>query len=343
MRRQSWSLGLLGLVVACGGSPPPAAEAPEAAPAAPPPVAEQVEVEPPPAEPTKEELAAQKLVKDFAEMEASADAEDKRWTPELHAEAKKLAETKYANLNLALKAVLKGGHRMPGHPERDASRHPAETLAFFGLKPGMKVLEYGPGEGWYTEVLAPTLAASGMLYVTSGDPAGPRTVRGTMYAQRTDRFLKKAPELYGKVQPIIVDSKAPDLKLDGQLDMVLVIRGMHGWHRDGQVDQWLQQIFKSLKKGGVLGVVQHRAKADANPDESTKQGYLPEAFVIERAQAAGFKLSKKSEINANPKDTTEHPEGVWTLPPTLRLGDKDRDEYTAIGESDRMTLRFVKP
>ncbi|MEZ4227758.1 MAG: hypothetical protein R3B89_01260 [Polyangiaceae bacterium] len=308
-------------------------------------MAEQVEAPepPPPAEPTKEELAAQKLAKDFAEMEAEADAEDKRWTPELRAEAKKLADAKYANLALALKAALNGQHRAPGHADRDAMRHPAETLAFFGLKPGMKVLEYGPGEGWYTELLAPALAKSGKLYVTSGDPKGPRTVRGTMYAQRTDRFLKKAPELYGKVQPIIVDSKAPDLKLDGELDMALVIRGMHGWHRDGTVDEWLAQIFKSLKKGGVLGVVQHRAKADANPDESTKQGYLPEAFVIARAEAAGFKLSKKSEVNANPKDTTEHPEGVWTLPPTLRLGDKDREKYTAIGESDRMTLRFVKP
>lgn len=312
---------------------------------APAPVVTEAEAPPPapPAEPTKEELAAQKLAADFAKMEEEAKTEDARWTDELRAESKKLAEAKYANLTLALKAVLKGGHRMPGHAERDAMRHPAETLAFFGLKPGMKVLEYGPGEGWYTEILAPTLATSGKLYVTSGDPTGPRTVRGTLYAQRTERFLKRAPELYGKVEPIIVDSKAPDLKLDGELDMVLVIRGMHGWHRDGHADAWLQQIFKSLKKGGVLGVVQHRAKADANPDESAKQGYLPEAFVIARAEAAGFKLSKKSEINANPKDTTEHPEGVWTLPPTLRLGDKDRAQYEAIGESDRMTLRFVKP
>jgi predicted methyltransferase len=124
--------------------------------------------------------------------------------------------------------------------------------------------------------------------------------------------------------------------------MALVIRGMHGWQRNRAVLAWLSEIHEALKPKGVLGIVQHRAKPDANPDESAEHGYLPEAWVIAQVEAAGFKLSRKSEINRNEKDSTDHPEGVWTLPPSLRLGETDKEKYVAIGESDRMTLRFVK-
>ena len=124
--------------------------------------------------------------------------------------------------------------------------------------------------------------------------------------------------------------------------MSLVIRGMHGWQRSGVVDAWLAEIHKALKPNGVLGIVQHRAKPDADPNESAKDGYLPEPWVIQQVEAAGFKLSKKSDINKNPKDTADHPDGVWSLPPSLRQGETDREKYLAIGESDRMTLRFVK-
>ncbi len=342
MKFRIWLAPLVLFPLACGSAPPPEPVAPEPEPV----VVEPPPEPPPPPEPTAEEkakaLEAEKLANEFAQMDAEVAEEAKRWTDDLHAEAKKLAEGKYYSVGAAMNKVLKSPHRMPDSMARDPQRHPTKTLEFFGLKPTMTVLEVGPGEGWYTELLAPTLASRGKLLVTSGDPTGPRTARSTLYAQRIDRFLKKAPELYGKVETVLVDSKAPDLKLDGTLDMVLVIRGSHGWVRDNTAKAWLETIHKALKKGGVLGVVQHRALPDADPAVSSKHGYVPEKYLIDLIEAAGFKLSKKSEVNANKKDTTDHPEGVWTLPPTLRLGDKDKDKYMAIGESDRMTLRFVK-
>jgi predicted methyltransferase len=316
------------------------AGAPAAEPAAAPAAAPKAE---PTAEDKKKAEAARQLAADRAKWETEAKAEDARWTPALHTEAKALAEAKYASLDAALKAVLKGKHRSPAHVERDQHRHPLETLKFFGMTPEMTVLEYGPGEGWYTELLAPTLATKGKLIVTTPDPKGPADARSTFYGQRFQRFLEKAPEIYGKIETVVVDGKNPKFGLEGKADMVLVFRAMHGLHRDKLLQPVLAEAFKALKPNGVLGVEQHRAKADANPDESAKQGYLPEAFVIKEVEAAGFKLAGKSEINANPKDTKDHPEGVWTLPPTFELGDKDRAKYAAIGESDRMTLKFVKP
>lgn len=145
-----------------------------------------------------------------------------------------------------------------------------------------------------------------------------------------------------KVEPLVIIPTAPKLGLDGICDMVVMMRAMHGVVNAGQLDRWLAEMHRALKPKGILAIEQHRAKPDAKPEVSAKQGYLPEPWVIERVEAAGFKLAGKSEINANPKDTTDHPEGVWTLPPTFRLGDQDRDKYAAIGESDRMTLRFVR-
>lgn len=302
---------------------------------------------PAPREPTAEEKKkaadAKQLAADRAEMEAALKAETARWTPELHAEAKKLAGAKYPSLKAALGAALKAKVRRPGHAERDRDRHPLETLDFLGLKPGMTVLEWGPGEGWYTELLAPTLAASGKLLVTSGDPNGPPEARSTFYAERTKRSLAVSPELFGKVETVIVDGKAPKLPMEGKLDMVLIFRGLHGMHNNKLLPGVLAEIKKALKPGGVLGVEQHRAKEGANVDEASKKGYLPEAWVIQQIEAAGFKLAGKSEINANAKDTKDYEEGVWALPPTLRNKDKDRAKYVAIGESDRMTLKFVKP
>jgi predicted methyltransferase len=231
---------------------------------------------------------------------------------------------------------------MPGNADRDAQRHPLQTLEFFGFKPTMTVLEYGPGQGWYTELLAPALAKKGKLIVTTSDPAGPREERSTYYGERTKLFLERSPELYGKVETALVDGKKPDLTLDGKVDLVLVIRGMHGMVNNDILPQWLAEFHDALKPGGVLGIVQHRGAADAELKASSKQGYLPEKWTIEQIEASGFKLAGKSELNANPKDTRDHPEGVWSLPPSLREGDKDREKYLAIGESDRMTLKFVK-
>lgn len=331
--------------VACAPAVEPAPPAPPPPPPQNPP-SSSVTIEPAAPEPTPEEKAqaeaAAKLAAETEAMESKAKAEAERWTPEMHAKAKELSDTAYPSVRAAYAQLEKSDHRVPGNAERDKYRHPVETLEFFGLKPNMTVFEYGPGEGWYTELLAPILAPKGKLIVNNSDPNGPPTERATMYGKRLDLFLKKAPELYGSIEVLTVDTKQPNLNLEGTLDMALVIRGMHGWKRNGVVEPWLKQIHKALKPAGVLGIVQHRAAPDADPAQSAEHGYLPEPWVIEQVEAAGFKLSKKSELNKNDKDTKDYPEGVWSLPPTLRLGDTDRAKYEAIGESDRMTLRFVK-
>jgi predicted methyltransferase len=340
------------LAVGCASDPPPPAvppppnasptvpEAPvtvtTAPPSAPAPVPE------PTADQKKKAEEAKKLEEDWTKLRERHAAEVARITPEVRAAAKALAERTYPTTRAAIKASLAGKHRAPGNAERDATRHPIETLEVFGLKPGQSVLEYGPGEGWYTELLAPALAAQGKLAVTMGDPNGPRTERSTLYAERTRLFLERLPEAYGKVERVMVDGKAPKLGADATFDLVLLVRGAHGMHNNKLLTTWLAEFHRVLKSGGRLGVEQHRAAADANPDESSKKGYLPEPWLIAQIEAAGFKLSAKSEVNRNPKDTKDHPEGVWSLPPTLRNGETDRAKYLAIGESDRSTLVFVK-
>ncbi|HEY0463252.1 MAG TPA: hypothetical protein VGC79_03540, partial [Polyangiaceae bacterium] len=284
---------------------------------------------------------AERAQKGRAKADADHRAELNRWTPELHAESKRLAEAAYPSADAALKAVLRGAHRQPGNAERDQFRHPRETLEFFGLQPTSVVLEYGPGGGWYTELLAPVLAKRGKLFVTSDDPngsAGERSVAG----YRLKLLLETSPELFGKVEPIPVDPKKPQIPLEGKLDLVLVIRELHNLVNDGSLDAWLVEFRRALKPNGVLGIVDHRALVGAEPQKSSKLGYLPEAWTIAKIESAGFKLSTKSEINANPKDTKDYPDGVWTLPPSYRLGEKDHQKYAAIGESDRFTLKFVK-
>jgi predicted methyltransferase len=289
----------------------------------------------------KAEEAAE-LQRDRAKMDATHKAELARLTPEVRAATQAMASRSYPSAKAAVTAAMAGKHRKPGNADRDKYRHPVETLTFLGLKPNMTVIELSPGEGWYTELLAPTLAAKGKLLVTNGDANGPVDKRSTYYAQRTKLFLDRLPEAYSEVEVIPVDDKAPDLHHDGQVDMVLLFRELHGMVNGKRLEPWLAAIHKALKPGGVLGIEQHRAKADAAPEKSSESGYLPQAYVIQKIEAAGFKLAGKSEVNANPKDTTDYPEGVWTLPPSFALGDKDRAKYAAIGESDRMTLKFVK-
>jgi predicted methyltransferase/dienelactone hydrolase len=277
----------------------------------------------------------------LARMEAEAEVERARWTDEVRTAAKQLAETAYKNTGAALKKILAGSHRKPGNAERDKYRHPERTLAFFGIKPNMTVFEYGPGAGWYTELLAPLLAARGKLIVNNGNPDGAPDNRATYYAKRFKLFVDNAPEIYGKIQTVRVDDpNKPALGLDGTVDMALVIRGYHGWKRRDSAATWLAEIHKALKPRGVLGIVQHRAPDGSDPEATAPKGRIAQQAVIDEVEAAGFKLVAKSEINANPKDTRDQEGGVWTLPPTLRLGDTDRDKYLAIGESDRMTLKF---
>jgi predicted methyltransferase len=334
----------LALTAACGNSAAPPVQAPPPGPIA---TAEPTPVPAPPApEPTEaEKKAAQQqkeLDADRAKMLAEQQAEVARLTPEVIAAAKASAEKAYPNGRAALKAALASKLRRPSNVERDAARHPLETLELFGFAPTQTVVEYGPGEGWYTEILAPALLKKGKLIITQTDPNGPKNERSTYYGERTKLFLERAPDLYGKVETVVIDPKAPDLKLEGTVDLVLVNRGLHGMVNNGTLGAWLAEIHAALKPGGVLGVEQHRAKPDAVALESSKHGYLPEKWVIEQIQAAGFKLVAKSEVNANPKDTKDYPEGVWALPPTFQLGEKDHAKYAAIGESDRMTLKFVK-
>jgi predicted methyltransferase len=261
----------------------------------------------------------------------------------MHMAGRAFADKSFPTGKAAIQAAMKGTHRMVGNAERDKYRHPAETLDFFGFKPTMTVIDVSPGEGWYTELVAPVLAKKGQYYATTADPNGPSDMRGTFYAQQFKALVDKAPELYGKAQVITIDPKAPSLGKDGSVDLVLVMRELHGMKNNSTLDAWLSEILRALKPGGVLGVEEHRAKPDADPTESAKKGYLPEKWVIDTITAAGFKLAAKSEINANPKDTKDYEKGVWTLPPSFELGATDHDKYAAIGESDRMTLKFVKP
>jgi predicted methyltransferase len=336
-------IALVLVLVGCSGdkaaAPPPQQNPP-------PPVTVASATPPPPKEPTPEEKKkaedAKKLEEDRAKFERDKQAELARWTPQMHTAAAALTAKVFPNADAAIKAVLASPHRQPGHADRDKYRHPLETLRFFGLTPTMTVVEYAPGEGWYTELLAPVLSKRGKLYDPMSDPNGPADQQSTLGGQRFKALLDSSPEIYGNVKPIVVDNKAPQLGLDKVADVVLLVREIHGYYNQGTLSQWLGEAWKALKPGGVLGVVQHRAPVGSKPEDTAKNGYVAEAWVIQQVEAAGFKLSAKSEINANPHDTKDYPQGVWSLPPTYREGDANRAKYAAIGESDRMTLKFVK-
>jgi predicted methyltransferase len=282
-------------------------------------------------------------------------AELARWTPAMHVAAKALADARYPSGKAAIEAAMKGTHRVPGAADRDEVRHPAETMAFFGLEPTMTVLDVDPGTGWYTELLAPALARQGRYLATGQYPttaAGVDKYAGshwsTFASEKFAAFLAKAPELYGKVETVSLDYGTPKLAIDGgTVDMVLMMREVHMMRNWGTLATWLAEALRVLKPGGILGIVDHRAAPDAAIETCSNfgpgGGRLPEAWVIAQVQAAGFSLVAKSEVNANPKDTGGYEKGVWTLPPEFALGDKDHDRYAAIGESDRMTLKFVKP
>ncbi len=265
----------------------------------------------------------------------------KRWTPELREKAQALRGTQWASLDAAMDAILPSPTRTPGNADRDGARHPKETLTFFGLTPSMHVFEVGQGAGWYTEILAPLLAKQGKLYLAGYDAASddPKQVSA---AKQTELFISGAGNLYEDVKLVV--QPVPETKMGepNSMDMVLVFRMMHNVHRFELWDAWMKSAHTALKPGGVLGVVQHRAADDANPDESAATGYMPEPWLIEKIESYGFKLEAKSDINANPKDTKDYEKGVWELPPTLAGSDDGKDAVKAIGESDRSTLKFVK-
>ena len=250
--------------------------------------------------------------------------------------------------------VVAGDWRKPDDRARDAARHPVESLTFWGLRPGMTILEVQPGGGWWTDILAPYAARTGGKYYATGpDIENPdlskrgREIRGQMEKKFAD-----GKNLYGEVGIVNWGTSSKPLP-SNQYDFILVARSIHGWMRnEGMVEKAMTEFFNALKPGGVLAIEQHRANPGPQ-DPEAKSGYVTEAYVLEQAGKAGFKLDGRSEINANPKDTKDHPFGVWTLPPariSVAYGsgkdpdpDFDHAPYDAIGESDRMTLRFVKP
>jgi|TARA_B110000114_G_C15034996_1_gene374587 predicted methyltransferase len=238
--------------------------------------------------------------------------------------------------------AIASDHRSAKNKARDSQRHPKETLMFFGFKPGMKVLEILPGGGWYTEILAPALKDYGQLTVASFGADNPSDYMRNVH-NRYVANLEANPEVYGQVKTEVFEEEGYLTKVasDSQ-DMILTFRNSHNWIRFGGIEQAYKSFSRVLKKGGVLGVVQHRAAPDADVKQTAEQGYVPEAYLIQLAESMGFKLVAQSEINANAKDTKDHSKGVWSLPPSFREKDNNREKYAAIGETDRMTLRFVK-
>lgn len=248
------------------------------------------------------------------------------------------------NVEALIDKAMTGVHRSGANKARDKYRHPKETLLFFGLQPDMTVVEISPGRGWYTEVLGPVLKDLGKLYaavpaITDASPD---------FAKQNDAYyramLADNRQVFGDVN--IVAMSAPDIEVGpkGGADMVLTFRNVHNWAKAGNADAMFKAFYDALKPGGILGVVEHRARPGTDFQKQVDSGYMTEAYVIETAQKAGFKLENKSEINANPLDTKDYPGGVWTLLPNLRnVAEADKPKYRAIGESDRMTLKFVKP
>lgn len=238
----------------------------------------------------------------------------------------------------AIAAAVAAPTRTPANVARDAARHPTETLAFFGVKPGDTVVELWPGGGWYTEILAPlTQSGGGTLYAAAPRERGLNTIR---------KWQEAKPDAYGAVKLAEFPATGAGPKVpDGSADVVLTFRNVHNWRFGGmdKTAEAFQQIYAMLKPGGVLGVVDHRLPEAMDSALEEKSGYMKRSSIVAFAEAAGFKLAGESEVNANPRDTHDYEKGVWSLPPTLTNKDVDREKYVAIGESDRMTLKFVKP
>jgi len=233
----------------------------------------------------------------------------------------------------ALTIILAGPHRSEAERARDQYRHPLETLSWFGIQDNMTVVEIWPGRGWYTAILAPFLKEGGRYYAATFENVQPLKDK-----------LAASPNLYSKVilTELIPPSKT-DIAPEGTADIVLTFRNVHNWMSRGYAEEVFKAMYRALKPGGILGVVEHRGNPAVPQDPKAASGYVNEDYVIKLAEDAGFRLAGRSEINANPKDAKDYPQGVWTLPPTLRLKDVDREKYLAIGESDRLTLKFTKP
>ncbi|MGH8177209.1 MAG: class I SAM-dependent methyltransferase [Steroidobacter sp.] len=230
----------------------------------------------------------------------------------------------------ALEKAVAAEHRSPNFVARDQARHPQAVLEFVGLKPDMTVVEVSPGGGYWTEILAPYLHDKGTYYTAS-------SARGL---ENWQKKLDGNKALYGNVK---VTQFGGEIAPEGSADLVLTFRNVHNWMGQGAAEDAFKAFYAALKPGGVLGVEEHRARTDQPQDPKAANGYVREDYTIGLAEKAGFKLIGKSEVLANPKDTKDWARGVWTLPPTLALGEQDREKYLAIGEADNFLLKFQKP
>ena len=245
--------------------------------------------------------------------------------------------TQAAQFDPTVAKVIADPRRSEVNRARDQYRHPSETLAFFDIRPGQTVVEFYPGGGWYSEILAPLLRGNGR-YV-----AMPIASDKAMAATRA--LLDKNKDWFGDVDIVPFSPTEPSTFAPGTADRVLTFRNVHNliMAGDAVAAKAFADFYKALKPGGILGVVDHRLPEEMDSAREKSGGYLKRSTIIRLATAAGFKLAEESEVNANPKDTHDWPSGVWTLPPSYRLGDVDRARYQAVGESDRLTLKFVKP
>jgi predicted methyltransferase len=253
---------------------------------------------------------------------------------------------------MTLEQAIAGDWRAPADRARDRWRHPAESLAFWGLRPGQTVVEFWPGSGWYTDILAPYLAANGgKLYAANLEVSEPADTAAREVVAAFRAKLSGRPKLYGDVSVTAFGPTSGPVAPAGSADLALFLRNLHNWMAAGVAEKAFRDAFQALKPGGALGVEEHRATPGGVQDPLADDGYVQQAYVVQMAKEAGFVLDKASEINANPKDTHDHPFGVWTLPPIRRSSPRgqpddpafDHAKYDAIGESDRMTLRFRKP
>lgn len=238
--------------------------------------------------------------------------------------------------------ILASSHRSDANRARDQYRHPRETLLFFGLRPTQTVVEILPIGGWYTEIIAPLVRDNGR-YIAAMPPVAEGNANGEYSRKAYLDLLARAPGHLNRVTVVDFDPRQERMVADATADLVVTFRNTHNWMGGGQAEAAFQQMYRALKPGGTLGVVEHRGNEATPQDPRARSGYVNQSYAIRLIQGVGFKLVATSEINANPKDTRDYAGGVWTLPPTLAAGDVDRAKYLAIGESDRFTLKFVKP
>jgi len=255
------------------------------------------------------------------------------------------ADSAAAAADHSLQPAVESEARPAADRLRDRYRHPLETLRFFGIRPNMTVVEIWPSGGWYAEILAPYLRDHGHYYAAAPATDLPDSSEEAKQAVAAlNAKFSGDSERFGK--PVVTEFQPPqrvEIAPAGSADLVVSFRNVHNWIAGDSEQAAFNAFFAALKPGGTLGIVEHRGKPGETRDEMKQSGYVPEAYVKTLAHQAGFKFVGSSKVNNNPKDTKDYPKGVWTLPPTLRLGDQDREKYLAIGESDRMTLKFVKP